>query len=296
MNRKKAIVLLVLTAILWSIGGLFIKLIDMNPVAIAGLRSGIAAFVMLVYLKKPSIHLDKINILGAISYAGTLLCFVSANKLTSSANAIFLQYTAPVWVILFSLFLYKEKPKKMDILVILVVLSGMALFFAGNFGPGSSIGNIVALFSGFFMAAMVIFLKKSVGAAVEITFLGNILTFLFSIPMIPKKIPDTTTILCLLILGIFQLGFSYIFYTIAIKHVSSLEGILIPIIEPLLNPIWVLIFTGEKMGLTSLLGGLIIISAVVWHQIKTSRIIKIKSANESTENIIDMHIPEVVNS
>ena len=295
MTRKKAIILLIMTSVLWSIGGLFIKLIDLNPIAIAGLRSGIAALVMLVYLRRPTIRLDKINILGAIAYASTLLCFVGANKLTSSANAIFLQYTAPVWVMLFTALIYKEKPRKSDVLVILVVLSGMALFFTGNFGPGSTVGNVVALFSGFFMAAMVIFFKHTVGAAVEITFLGNILTFLFSVPFLPRKIPDQTTILCLLILGIFQLGFSYILYTIAIKHVSSLEGILIPVIEPLLNPIWVLVFTGEKMSIYSLLGGLIIITAVVIHQIRAARTIKAETLIISDEEINKTKIPEMIN-
>lgn len=267
MNRKRAIFYLVLASFLWSIAGVFIKLVDLNSIAIAGIRSGIAAVVMLIYLRKPVIHFDKITILGAISYSCTLFCFVGANKLTSSANAIFLQYTAPIWVIIFSAIFIKEKPRKSDLITIVFVLCGMALFFTGSFGAGSMVGNVVALLSGIFMAAMVIFLKNSVGAAVEITFLGNIITFLISIPYLPRHLPDTTSLLSLLALGVFQLGISYILYALAIKHVSSIEGILIPVIEPLLNPVWVLIFTGEGMRIYSLIGGAVIISAVLLNEI-----------------------------
>ncbi len=271
MNRKKAIVYLIIASILWSIGGLFIKLVDLNSVAIAGLRSGIAAIVMLVYLKKPVIHFNKINIMGALCYSGTLFCFVFANKLTTSANAIFLQFTASIWVVIFSAIFLKEKARRSDLITILFVLSGMALFFTGNLGGGSLAGNLVALLSGIVMAGMIIFLKISIGAAVEITFLGNILTFLVSIPFLPGQLPDTTSLLSLLVLGVFQLGISYILYTLAVKQVSSVEAILIPVIEPLLNPVWVLIFTGEAMGTNSLIGGSIIILAVVINELSIEK-------------------------
>ncbi|WP_242986299.1 MULTISPECIES: EamA family transporter [Clostridium] len=100
--QKKAILYLVIASILWSIGGLFIKLVNWNPIAIAGARSGIAAIVMLLYLKKPAIHLGKTKLLGACTYSSLLIFFVTANKLTTSANAILLQFTAPIWVLLFS--------------------------------------------------------------------------------------------------------------------------------------------------------------------------------------------------
>ncbi len=267
MSRKKAINFLVIASILWSIGGLFIKLVDLNPLAISGLRSGVAALVMVVYLKKPKIHFNKTNILGAVFYSALLFCFVAANKLTTSANAIFLQFTAPIWVLIFSALFYKERPKKNDLLTIVCVLAGMALFFTGDFGVGSALGNFIALLSGIVMAGMVLLLRKSEGSAVEVTLLGNILTFLVSIPFLPRHLPDMTSMVSLLILGIFQLGISYVLYALAIKHVSTVEAIIIPVLEPLLNPIWVLIFAGEKMGIMSMLGGGIIITSVVVHEI-----------------------------
>lgn len=267
MNRKRAILYLILASVLWSIGGLFIKLVDMNSMAIAGLRSGISAIVMLIYLRRPVIHINKFNLIGAINYSCLLFCFVIANKLTTSANAIFLQFTAPIWVIIFTAVFFKERPRKSDILTILLVLLGMALFFTGSFGKGSITGNLVALLSGIFMAAMVIFLKNAVGSAVEITLLGNIITFVVSIPFLPRQMPDPVSLISLLALGIFQLGISYILYSTAIKHVTSIEGILIPVLEPLLNPIWVLIFTGEGMGVNAIVGGTVIVTAIVINEI-----------------------------
>ena len=274
MNRKKAIIYLVLASVLWSIGGLFIKLADMNSVAIAGLRSGISAVVMIIYLRKPVIHISKMNVLGGISYSCLLFCFVIANKLTTSANAIFLQFTGPIWMVIFSAILLKEKPRKSDLATIAFVLAGMALFFTGNLGAGSMAGNLVALLSGVFMAAMVLFLIHSHGSPVEITLLGNVITFIISIPFLPRHMPDAISILSLLALGIFQLGISYILYSLAIKHVTAIEGILIPVIEPLLNPIWVLLFTGEKMGIFSLVGGAIIIGSVLVHELYIEKQLK----------------------
>jgi len=265
MSRKRAIVYLVIAAVLWSIGGLFIKLVDWNPMAIAGTRSGIAAIVILVYLRKPIKRLGRYKLLGAFSYAALLILFVTANKLTTSANAILLQFTAPIWVALFSGWFLKEKARISDWATVFAVMMGMILFFIGDLGTGNSIGNFVAVFSGIAMAAMVIFMKmQDEGSPVETALVGNVLTLVVSLPFLFfSSFPSWSSILALLVLGIFQLGISYIFYTIAIKHVSALEAILIPIIEPLLNPIWVLWFTGESPSGYAFLGGVIIIIAIV---------------------------------
>ncbi len=264
INKISPLMRLVLAAVLWSLGGLLIKLIDWNPLAIAGGRSAIAAIVMMFYIGRPTVQISKNKLFGALAYTGTLICFVSANKLTTSANAILLQFSAPIWVALFSTVFLKEKITKLDWLTIGTVMGGMVLFFMENINGGHVFGNIVAITSGIFFAAMVIFLKlEDNGSPVEITLLGNVFVFLISIPFLFGIELTLQSILALLALGIFQIGFAYILYTSATPYVSSVEAILIPVIEPLLNPVWVMLFLGEVPGPFALIGGVIIVSAIV---------------------------------
>lgn len=278
-DRRKSILYLALAACLWSTGGLFIKLINMNPIAIAGIRSGIAAIVMFLYLGKARITINKINIAGACTYAVLLFSFVGANKLTTSANAIFLQFTSPIWVIIITAVVLKEKIKRADCITVAAVLSGMLLFFIGSFGKGTIFGNVIACFSGVFQALLVILLQKhKEGSVVEVTLLGNVLAFLISIPFLPHQMPPASSVLYLLLLGVLQLGIPYIFYTLAVKRVSSMEAILIPVLEPLLNPLWVFLFTGEKVAWTALLGGFIVISSIVINEFMLERGVRMKEA------------------
>ncbi len=280
-DRKKAILYLAMAACLWSTGGILIKLIDMNPIAIAGIRSGIAAIVMFLYLGKVRITINKINIAGACTYVALLFSFVGANKLTTSANAIFLQFTSPIWVIIITAIILKENIKRSDYLTVVAVLSGMLLFFIGSFGKGTMLGNIIACFSGIFQALLVILLKKhKEGSVVEVTLLGNVLTFLIAVPFIPHQIPSASSSLYLCLLGVVQLGIPYILYTLAIKQVSSIEAILIPVLEPLLNPFWVFLFAGEKIAPTVLIGGAIVISSIVFNEFISLRDSRINQITE----------------
>lgn len=254
---------MVIASLLWSIGGLFIKLIDWNPMAIAGARSGIAAVVMICYLGKPNIRIKPPMLLGACSYTALLILFVTANKLTTSANAILLQFTAPIWVALFSRWFLEEKILRLDWATIVVVMLGMFLFFIGDLQADHMAGNLVAILSGIAMAIMIILLKlQREGSLVETTLLGNVITFVIALPFFFLCTPSWNNILALLILGIFQLGISYILYTTAIPHVSAIDAVLIPVLEPLLNPIWVFCVTKEVPGCHAFFGGLIVILAI----------------------------------
>lgn len=271
-NRKKAIQYMIMASVLWSIGGLFIKLVDWHPMAIAGGRSGIAAVVMLCYLRKPNVRIKKLTLFGASTYAALLILFVTANKLTTSANAILLQFTAPIWVALFSRWFLKERVQKSDWAAVIAVMLGMVLFFIGDLRTGHMLGNLIAVLSGIAMASMIILLKlQNEGSPVEITLLGNIFTFVIGLPFFFSSIPSWSSLFALLILGIFQLGISYILYTIAIPHVSAIEAILIPVIEPLLNPIWVFWFTRELPGHHAFWGGMIVILAITIRGIYQAR-------------------------
>lgn len=271
-ERKKALLYLVITAVLWSTGGVLIKLVDWHPVAIAGGRSGIAALLMMLYLRKPLRGFDKMRLYGAVSYATLVILFVIANKLTTSANAILLQFTAPIWVALFSGWILKERLTMADWIAVGAVICGMVVFFLGDLDTGNMFGNLIAVLSGIAMAANVIFLKlQKDGSTVEMTLLGNILTFIIALPFFFTSVPNASSLLGLLLLGVFQLGISYILYSLAVRHVSAIEAILIPILEPLLNPVWVYLFTGESPGSYALVGGAIVMTAVVARQISEQK-------------------------
>lgn len=261
--KTKATIALVLCAALWSTGGILIKLVNMNPLAIAGCRSVVASLVIIILTGKPKFTFSKWQLASAFSYTGTVLLFVSANKFTTSANAILLQYTAPIYAAVFGYIFLKEKVGRIDILTIAVVIGGMALFFMDDLAGGNLLGNIIAIVSGVTFALQAVFLRlqKDSSPAASLI-LGNFITAAIGIPFAFSEAPGGTDILALVALGIFQLGLAYTFYSYAIKHVSALEAILIPVIEPILNPVWVLIFAGEYPGKWSLIGGAIVILAV----------------------------------
>lgn len=263
-KRKTAIIQLIIASVLWSTGGILIKLISWNPVAIAGSRSLIAALVILIYLKKPVITRSRSQISGAVAYASTVILFVIANKMTTAANAILLQYTAPAFVAVLGLWLLKEKIRWYDVLSILVVFSGLILFFNDGEGSGNTLGNLIAIASGFSLACVTIALRfQKNGSPVETMLLGNFLTFLVALPFMLSGFPDLQGIIAILLLGVVQLGISYILYGMAIKHVTALEAILIMVIEPLLNPLWVFLFAHEVPTFLSLLGGIVVLAGVL---------------------------------
>lgn len=262
-ERTRAIVLLVITAILWSLGGVLIKSIKWNPIAIAGMRSAIAAIVLLIVIKKPKITWSFPQIGAALAYSGTVILFVMANKTTTAANAILLQYTAPIYVAIFGALFLKEKTKLFDWIIIMIVLGGMALFFLDNLSTSGILGNILAAGSGVCFGFLAIFMRmQKDGSPLESVLLGNILTAIIGIPFMFSSTITTDGLLMLLIMGVVQLGIPYILYSMAIKHVTALEAILIPIIEPILNPVWVFILIGEIPGPWAIVGGVIVVSAV----------------------------------
>ncbi|HLV09975.1 MAG TPA: EamA family transporter [Halanaerobiales bacterium] len=256
--------LLIITAVFWSTGGLLIKLIDWNPLAIAGVRSVISSLILLIYLKKPKITWSRTQIGAALAYMATVMLFVSATKMTTAANAILLQFTAPVYVALFSGWLLGERIKIMDWLAVLTVLGGMALFFLDQLSMQGFFGNITGIAAGISFAFFTIFMRmQKEDSPLESVFLGNIFAFLIAFPFMFQTGPGLSGWIYLLILGVVQLGISYILYANAIKYVSALDAILIPVIEPLLNPIWVFLLLGEVPGQWAFIGGVIILMAIM---------------------------------
>ncbi|TEU10276.1 MAG: DMT family transporter [Anaerolineales bacterium] len=270
-ERYKAIGFLIVTAVLWSSGGLLIKWISWNPLAIAGTRSAIAALVLLVVLRRPHLTWSSAQIGGAIAYAVTVILFVLANKLTTAANAILLQYTSPIYIALFGAWFLGERATRLDWITIFVVIGGMVLFFLDDLTTGGFWGNVCAISSGVTFACLVLFMRKQKdGSPLESIFLGNILTALVGLPFMFEAMPSASSWVGLLLSGVLQLGLSHVLYAAAIKHIAALEAILIAVIEPILNPLWVLLIMGETPGPWALLGGFIVLVSVTIRYVATA--------------------------
>jgi drug/metabolite transporter (DMT)-like permease len=270
-ESTKGTIAMIVTALLWSMGGIFIKMIPWNPLAIAGLRGLIGGGVMYVYLRfrkiKPVINKDTIKI--ALSLAGVCTTFVAANKLTTAANAIVIQYCAPVYVLLYIAFVQKKKLRPLDIAVVPITILGVSLCFFGQMGNGHLAGDIVAVISGFFFAAMFIF-SEGVPDQTRASGImqGQFLTALIGLPVLFATRPAFTAqaIGGILILGIFQIGIAYVLYSIAIRSAPLLTCSLLAVLEPLLNPVWVFLFAGENPGVWSLVGGVIVVVVItLWY-------------------------------
>lgn len=273
INRKSAIILLIITGLLWSIAGVLIKSIPWPPAAIAGLRSGLAALTMLIYLRRPHFTWSKYQIGAALAYAATVTLFVIANKLTTAGNAILLQYTAPVYVALLSYTFLGERSTKVDWIVIVIILTGLIMFFMDDLTMQGYLGNACAMLAGIAFAVFTIFLRKQKNASPgESILLGNILTLFIGLPAIITSVTwELQPWLMMFILGIFQLGIPYILFSIAIKHVSALDAIIYPTIEPIINPVLVFIIIGEALGPWAVWGGVLILGGVLFRGIVQNR-------------------------
>lgn len=265
--------MLVITALLWSTGGFLVKGIQWHPVAIVGMRSLIAAAVILIAIRKPELTWSLPQLGGAVCYAGTVILYVIANKLTTAANAVLLMYTAPIYVIIFGPWFLKEKASRQDWLAVGAVMVGIVVFFMDKLSPEGFLGNMLAVLSGVSFAWMTLFLRKQKrGSPVESVFLGNLLAAVIGLPFfLREELPEINGILMLIALGTFQLGFSYVLYTKAIQKVRAFEAVLITMLEPVLNPVWVFLLLGEVPGNWALAGGTIVMATVVLHGLAASR-------------------------
>ncbi len=271
--HTRSVLLLIVAALCWSLGGLLIKSVPWPPLAVAGGRGLIAALFLLATNRGLRFHLSRVQLLDALGYAACTITFCVATKLTTAANAILLQYTAPVWIALFGAWFLGERATRADWFTITAVLAGMTLFFADNLELANVLGNSLAALSGICFAGMTIALRKQKDtSASESIILGNLLAFAVGLPWIvgAPALPPSGW-LALVLLGVVQLGVSYWLYARAIKHVTALEAVLIPVIEPILNPVWVLLATGEKPSRLALVGGAIVLTAVTLRAVATVR-------------------------
>lgn len=279
-THRRAVILLVLTAILWSSSGLLIKLSGWGPLAILSGRSIVTGLVLLLYLRKIDLRFTRLQVAGALSYVGTQLLFISATKLTTAANAIFLQYTAPVYVLLLGYWFLKERPRRADWITMTVILLGLTLFFGDDlqdFGELSRAvagvqGNLLAIASGVLLAVMTLCMRgQKVGAPANTFLLGAAIGALIGLPGLLDAPFTLANVGIVLYLGAFQMGLALILYSAAARHVPALETSLILTLEPILNPIWVLLVVREVPGPLALLGATLVLGAVTVRAIISAR-------------------------
>ncbi len=249
---------------------MLLKSVNWPPLAVGGGRGLIAAiFLMLVMGRSLKFQWGLLPIATAVAYTGCTVLFAAATKLTTAANAILLQYTAPVYVALLGAWLLKERPRRADWITMAFVFTGMAIFLFDGLRFNNLTGILLAIASGVSFAFMIVLLRmQRDGSPLSSIVLGNLLGFFIGLPsMLGAPFPDNGSLAALFILGVVQLGFAYILYARAIRHVTALEGVLIPVIEPILNPLWVMLVIGEVPSSLALIGGGIVLGAVTWRSV-----------------------------
>ena len=274
-ERTASPVLLVLIAVfLWSTGGLFIKSTTIDAYQVTFFRSLFAALTVLIVTRKSGLRINWFGIFTSVIYALLLFLFVWATKKTTAANAIFLQYTAPIYILILGPFIIGEKFHLRDLVTVVIVLAGMSLFFVGQLRIEDYQGNAAALLSGIFLGLYIMLLRhpraEGFNPAIAVIY-GNFLLALMNAPAGLSAIPVMTFMdwFAVVFLGVFQIGISYILFIKGVRGgTRPLDASLIGFIEPLLNPVWVFIFVGERPSKWAVLGGAVIIAAIAAHTIR----------------------------
>ena len=256
--------LILLAALLWSLAGVFIKLLDIHPLTIVFYRSLFASLVFVPFLKSSEFRVNGPIIVSVISYTAAITAFVSANKLTTAANAIVLQYTAPVLVYLFSRLVLGEKISTPNALALAVSMAGVAFISIDNAGEPEMSGVVLALLSGVLFAIYMVNLQRvSDFSATYLTWLNNLVCALLILPFVEAPLAlSTDQLLIVAIMGAVQLGLPYFLFSRALRTIPLQEAALIALIEPVLNPVWVALSFGEIPSLATVIGGAMIVVAL----------------------------------
>jgi drug/metabolite transporter (DMT)-like permease len=281
--HRQGIVAVLGAAVLWSTGGLFIKAVSLDALGLTMWRSLLAGLTTLVVARpilKAPWRTSRLTWGIAISYAATLLMFVAATKLTTAANAIFLQYTAPLYLLILGAVVLHERPTRVDLGAVAVAFGGMALFFVGRLEASDAAGNALAAASGITLAIMFVLLRMP-GCEPETRqqamLLGNLVLVVgLLVVNVSRLDPDVFTpgpadIAGLAFLGIVQIGLAYLLFNFGVARVQALEASLIGMLEPVLNPLWVFLVLGETPGWWAVLGGAIIVGAVATRTVVAER-------------------------
>ena len=271
-KKRRGVLAAVAAALCFSIGGLLMKLIPWNALAINGSRNLIACCVIGLYIHftHHKLRLNGTVLLGAVCIGSVTTLFVLANKLTTAGNAIIMQYTEPVWAVLLMYIFFKKKPGKRELISIGIVLAGIVFFFFESLGSGRMLGDLLALLSGIFYAGMFMLNRFEKGDQLSSMFFGQILTGILLTPAIRTETDfRPQVIFALVILGAVQVGLAYIFLATSLQYIDPVQSSVICTLEPILNPILVAVFYGEMLGPLAIAGGVIVVGGILYYNISS---------------------------
>ncbi len=256
-------------AVLWSTAGAAIKLCGLSGWQIAGGRSLVAGLFVFVLFPEARRLPGWRVLLVSVSYAATVVFFVLATKLTTAANAIFIQDMAPLWVLLLSPWLIDERPTRGELLAVPIYGLGLGLFFLDELSAGQKLGNLVALVSGVAFAFSIVGLRRVKGAGNSAIAWGNLLAAAVALPLWPQgPSPRALDLALLVYLGVFQLGLAYVLFSKGLHGTPAVEASLLALLEPVLNPIWTFLLAGERPGPWAIAGGAIVLAATAWRTLQ----------------------------
>lgn len=269
-NPIIGILLMLACAVLWSTAGLFIKSVPWNSMVLAGWRGLAGTLTLWAFMRmmRYRVVIDRRTVTIGLCVSGTSILFLIANRLTTAANAIVLQYTSPVFLMVLSALLFKRRYRSLDYLTVAVTVGGIALFFCDQLTPGGMLGNILALIDGVSMGAVYLFTGESdEGRRLSGILMGLAITIVVGIPFTFAYPPVVTgaSVLAVIAMGFLQLGLPYACYSLALKHCPTLACTLIASFEIILSPLWVWLFLGEMPGTFAIIGSVIIVATItVW--------------------------------
>lgn len=257
----------------FSLGGLLIKIIPWSPFAINGVRNLIAACVIGLYVLVTH-HRLKWNptvMVGAVCMAGVTTLFTVANKMTTAGNAIVLQYSAPIWIILLMYLFFKKKPDRLAVITIVLVLAGILCFFFDSLSTGKILGDLLALLSGLFYGGLFMLNQFEKGDALSSMFFGQLLCGVCLGPLVVRETVFTPPVLlAVFVLGAVQVGLAYILFSIGTRLTDPVTASILNALEPVLNPALVAVFYGERLGRLSLVGAAIVIGSILLYNLMSA--------------------------
>lgn len=272
--RSRSVLCVFLASVCFSTGGLFIKLVPWSPLAINGARNLIGAAVIGIYLLATGHKLvfSKRVLVGALSMIGVTTLFAVANKMTTAANTIVLQFTAPVFVILFMALFYRQKPGRLDVIICFLVLLGVILFFVDGIRAGNLAGNVIAILSGICYAGVFMMNTGEKTDAISSCFLGQLAAGILFTPLCLQETDFSFPVMAAVIaLGVVQVGGAYILFSAGIRHTPAVTASLLTGMEPILNPLLVAAFYGERVSTLSVIGSVIVVCSILTYNILLSR-------------------------
>ena len=276
-DQRKGLVYIIIAALLWSSSGLFIKVLTLTAFQISFFRSLVATCTIVVILRfrgrKPEFHLRWPDAACTLCYAMTVILFVTATKLTTAANAIFLQFTAPIYLVFLEPWVFKRALKRRDLFAVLACLGGMALFFGGHLELGGMIGNLLAILSGVCLATFSIILKwkritNPFEDPISAIILGNLTVGLLCLPFVFPVSVSLGQTLSLLYLGVFQLGISFMLFTAGQRYISATAAAITSMLEAVFNPVWVFLGMGEKPSPFAMAGAMVVMGVILWYNLR----------------------------